>query len=134
MVFPGVLRGRPGPRLATIHTSRLRRSLSSPWMCCPSSVAGPCPDEAHRQRVRELGEGPRTKRRTRAELELKQVDAVPGRFEEPFAARPEGLAKIGGAASHLGGLALCGSGSASSSNVRLLPSFVKGIFATSPHV
>ena len=32
MVFPGVLRGRPGPRLATIHTSRPRRSLSSPWM------------------------------------------------------------------------------------------------------
>src|SRR5674476_1306696 len=32
MVFPGVLRGRPGPRLATILTSRPRRSLSSPGM------------------------------------------------------------------------------------------------------
>src|ERR1700722_10547787 len=82
MVFPGVLRGRPGPRLATIHTSQPRRSLSSPWMHCPSSVAGA----------------------------LKQVDAVPGRFEEPFAGRPESLPSIGGAALHLGGLALCGSG------------------------
>src|SRR5262249_3946282 len=30
MVFPGVLRGRPGPRLATTPTSQPRRSLSSP--------------------------------------------------------------------------------------------------------
>src|SRR5690349_16127024 len=30
MVFPGVLRGLPGPRLATTPTSRPRRSLSSP--------------------------------------------------------------------------------------------------------
>ena len=28
-----------GPRLATIQTSRPRRSLSSPWMYCPSSLA-----------------------------------------------------------------------------------------------
>ncbi len=27
---PGVLRGRPGPRLATTPTNRPRRSLSSP--------------------------------------------------------------------------------------------------------
>jgi Zn-dependent protease len=79
-------------------------------MSCLSSVAGPC--------------GPR----------FKQVDAVPGRFEEPFAGRPESLPEIGGAASHLSGLALCGSGSASSSNVRLPKTVVKGIFATSPHV
>src|SRR5271167_1377212 len=39
MVFPGVLRGRPGPRLATILTSRPRRSLSSPGMYCSFSVA-----------------------------------------------------------------------------------------------
>ena len=32
MVFPGVLRGRPGPRLATTLTNRPRRSLSSPRM------------------------------------------------------------------------------------------------------
>jgi len=32
MVFPGVLRGRPGPRLATTPTNRPRRSLSSPGM------------------------------------------------------------------------------------------------------
>ena len=32
MVFPGVLRGRPGPRLATKPTNRPRRSLSSPWI------------------------------------------------------------------------------------------------------
>src|SRR5438270_9278428 len=30
--FPGVLRGRPGPRLATTPTNRPRRSLSSPGM------------------------------------------------------------------------------------------------------
>ena len=30
MVFPGVLRGRPGPRLATTPAKRPRRSLSSP--------------------------------------------------------------------------------------------------------
>ena len=38
--FPGVLRGLPGPRLATIPTIQPRRSLSSPGMfCCPFSVA-----------------------------------------------------------------------------------------------
>src|ERR1035441_10297594 len=40
MFFPGVLRGRPGPRLATTPTSRPRRSLSSPGMYYCSSVAG----------------------------------------------------------------------------------------------
>ncbi len=65
---------------------------------------------------------------------LNQVDAVPGRFEEPFAGRPESLPMIGGAASHLSGLALCGSGSASSSNVRLSPVPVKSVFALYPHI
>src|SRR5579863_8276664 len=32
-LFPGVLRGLPGPRLATTPTIRPRRSLSSPWGC-----------------------------------------------------------------------------------------------------
>src|SRR5450755_5126875 len=42
IVFPGVLRGRPGPRLATTPTSRPRRSLSSPGgMCCELIVARP---------------------------------------------------------------------------------------------
>src|SRR6202035_2343165 len=78
MVFRGVLRGRPGPRLATIHTSRPRRSLSSPWMLYLFSVAGP----------------------------LERVDAVPGRFEEPLAGWPESPPGIGRAALHLSGLAL----------------------------
>jgi hypothetical protein len=34
MVFPGVLRGRPEPRLATTPTNRPRRSLSSPGVLC----------------------------------------------------------------------------------------------------
>ncbi len=62
------------------------------------------------------------------------MNAVPGRFEEPHAGWPESLPMIGGAASHLSGLALCGSGSASSFNVRLSLDPVKGIFATSPHI
>ena len=36
--FPGVLRGLPGPRLATIPTSQPRRSLSSPGMFCVHPV------------------------------------------------------------------------------------------------
>src|SRR5580692_6815934 len=42
MVFPGVLRGLPGPRLATTPTNRPRRSLSSPGMfsCYPQCSAG----------------------------------------------------------------------------------------------
>ena len=43
MVFPGVLRGRPEPRLATTHTNRPCRSLSSPWMLLPlQSSLGRC--------------------------------------------------------------------------------------------
>ena len=33
-LFPGVLRGLPGPRLATTPTNRPRRSLSSPGVMC----------------------------------------------------------------------------------------------------
>jgi len=40
---------------------------------------------------------------------LKEIDAVPGRFEEPAAGRPESLPVAGGAALHLSGLALRGS-------------------------
>jgi hypothetical protein len=36
--FPGVLRGLPGPRLATIPTIQPRRSLSSPGMFCAPPV------------------------------------------------------------------------------------------------
>ncbi len=111
MVFPGVLRGRPGPRLATIHTSQPRRSLSSPWMFVYCSVASGRNQQPQIRRPRRLNE----------------IDAVPGRLEEPFADRPESLPTIGGAASHLGGLALCGSGSASSSKVRLLLALVKRV-------
>ena len=137
MVFPGVLRGRPGPRLATIHTSQPRRSLSSPWMCTCHSVASYSRAGPARER-RCFGEhrsghqfgrptvshpeaaSPRTgttpacqARRSQARCTgtaLNEIDAVPGRFEEPFAGRPESLPTVGGAASHLGGLALCGSG------------------------
>src|ERR1700749_3895827 len=38
MVFPGVLRGLPGPRLATTPTNRPRRSLSSPGVSAPPSI------------------------------------------------------------------------------------------------
>jgi hypothetical protein len=42
MVFPGVLRGLPGPRLATTPTDRPRRSLSSPGVYFAiQSSAGP---------------------------------------------------------------------------------------------
>ena len=52
MVFPGVLRGRPGPRLATIHTSRPRRSLSSPWM----HLLLECSVRPHPARTGDIGE------------------------------------------------------------------------------
>jgi hypothetical protein len=67
MFFPGVLRGRPGPRLATIHTSRPCRSLSSPWMLTAlHSLA--------------RAAGSRVDRSAPAGTES---DAVPSRFEEP---------------------------------------------------
>jgi hypothetical protein len=168
MVFPGVLRGRPGPRLATIHTSQPRRSLSSPWMRTRSSVAAvyamphtrarwasstrpmgivvlrisrTTPPAAIEPSTHRLDNRARKQHPTFHRLgaqggprSLNEVDAVPGRFEEPPAGRPESLPSIGGAASHLGGLALCGSGSASSSNVRFSSSSVKSVRALSPHI
>ena len=41
MVFPGVLRGLPGPRLATTPTNRPRRSLSSPGVYCTPQCSRP---------------------------------------------------------------------------------------------
>ena len=72
MVFPGVLRGRPGPRLATILTSRPRRSLSSPRMYCRPSVAGDN-EETTRGEQKRRGPGP---------------------LEEPVLVRPEGLSSV----------------------------------------
>ena len=40
MVFPGVLRGLPGPRLAATPVSRPRRSLSSPGVSCTQQSRG----------------------------------------------------------------------------------------------
>ena len=73
MVFPGVLRGRPGPRLATTPTSRPRRSLSSPGMCCPLIVA-----------AGDAGGGAQNK-----------SDADPSRLRNPPRVRPEGLSLVG---------------------------------------
>jgi hypothetical protein len=77
-VFPGVLRGRPGPRLATTLTNRPRRSLSSPrvfllWI--ESSAA-------------------------------KTRDAVPSRSRTRLPPDRRAPRWAGGAASHLFGLAL----------------------------
>ena len=44
MVFPGVLRGLPGPRLAATPANRPRRSLSSPGVPVPPSVSPPPAD------------------------------------------------------------------------------------------
>jgi hypothetical protein len=84
MVFPGVLRGRPGPRLATTPTSRPRRSLSSPGMYYPSSVAAPCVADP----------GRRNKGRTRTRPRNKS-DAVPGRLRNPFWSSPKALPRSG---------------------------------------
>ena len=52
MFFPGVLRGRPGPRLATIPTSRPRRSLSSPGMSLLQSSRATAAEAGARQKKR----------------------------------------------------------------------------------
>jgi hypothetical protein len=70
MVFPGVLRGRPGPRLATIHTNRPCRSLSSPWMFASAfSLApdGSVKREKPSRNVNRRGPGP-----------LEEPSAAPG--------------------------------------------------------
>jgi hypothetical protein len=143
MVFPGVLRGRPGPRLATIHTSRPRRSLSSPWMYYQASVAPRLQAPNAHAWGRTVSEHAQidlpvdpVSRSPEADniVSLNEVDAVPGRFEEPATSRPEGFPVAGGAALHLSGLALCGSGAASTSNVRLLRAAVKSSRAVPPHI
>ena len=102
--FPGVLRGLPGPRLATIPTSQPRRSLSSPGdVLCASSVA-----------VGRLSSPRRVGSDTEVVLPAgggaagppwpDEKDAVPGRLRNPF--RPASAVFLGGAASHLFGLAL----------------------------
>ena len=103
--FPGVLRGLPGPRLATIPTSQPRRSLSSPGdVLCASSVA------VGQLFSRRVGWPPTP----RSVLPSgggaagppwpDEKDAVPGRLRNPF--RPASAVFLGGAASHLFGLAL----------------------------
>src|SRR6185437_2171810 len=77
MVFPGVLRGRPEPRLATTPTSRPRRSLSSPGVT-PNIVARAC--RPVQPRVHGLEN---------------EIDADPSRFEDLCPARPGGLAVLG---------------------------------------
>src|ERR1700732_2224625 len=74
MVFPGVLRGRPGPRLATTLANRPRRSLSSPRMLVPVSLAARPPSAAG--------------------AEEEKNDAAPGHFED-LSTRPEGPASAG---------------------------------------
>ena len=90
-IFPGVLRGLPEPRLATIPASRPCRSLSSPgtYLQAPS-LAWPFARKAMRT-------APGAKKRR-----------GPGPLEDPLdlARRPD---FAGGAASHLDGLALGGS-------------------------
>src|SRR6478609_7580599 len=57
MVFPGVLRGLPGPRLATTPTSRPRRSLSSPGVHVQAILAAAASSTVALSR--ERGPGPR---------------------------------------------------------------------------
>jgi len=89
MFFPGVLRGRPGPRLATTPTSRPRRSLSSPRAYCRSSVPPPryeaVPPERYRNCSPARHDGYRSVRRRRPQT---KIDAVPSHFEEPGGSGP----------------------------------------------
>jgi hypothetical protein len=115
MVFPGVLRGRPGPRLATIHTSRPRRSLSSPWMLpvhCSRPHPRPGAPIGARPKAEPINPNPgpspnRPQSRTGAPINLIQGRAQsgpgatraphirkrrgPGPLEEPFPSGPEAL-------------------------------------------
>src|SRR5436189_5845456 len=67
MVFPGVLRGRPGPRLATTPAKRPRRSLSSPG--CPTAPSLPT--------LEAIAAGRRVLRTMPAGGRLNESDAVP---------------------------------------------------------
>jgi hypothetical protein len=61
------------------------------------------------------------------DLGLNETDAVPSRLRNLLPVHPKASRLLGGAALHLGGLALYGSGAASMSNVRLFPTPVKGV-------
>ena len=74
------------------------------------------------------GEGPMEPNRQRT-----KNDAVPGRLRNPLC-RVLGPFFVGGAASHLGGLALCGSGSASGFKVALPSGECKPAQSFYPHV
>jgi hypothetical protein len=63
---------------------------------------------------------------------LNETDAVPSRLRNLLPVHPGAFRLLGGAALHLSGLALCGSGSASTSNVRLFLTHVKGHFVVLP--
>jgi hypothetical protein len=152
--FPGVLRGRPGPRLATTPTNRPRRSLSSPGMClqlkfsrrldldgdasrrawAPGSVADsdrasmsedpgrcehglpnkkPCPMRAGTPNKNpcplRAGTDPQRAHPSAGEGTAPTIKTTrPGPLEEPAKNGPRAIL-AGGAASHLSGLALCGS-------------------------
>jgi hypothetical protein len=67
MVFPGVLRGLPGPRLATTPAKRPRRSLSSPGCPTASSLPTLGGDRAGRRVLRTMSASER----------LNERDAVP---------------------------------------------------------
>src|SRR5205807_6347788 len=74
--FPGVLRGLPGPRLATTPTNRPRRSLSSPGdMCTRSSIEAVC--------GRLVAD--RTQRAARSSDDLAQPKDIVRRPEKPTA-------------------------------------------------
>jgi hypothetical protein len=162
MVFPGVLRGRPGPRLATIHTSQPRRSLSSPWMCTCHSVASYSRAGPARER-RCFGEhrsghqfgrptvshpeaaSPRTRarhRRARHGAHRHGVRAPRLTKSTRSRAALRNLSPVGPKAfrrlvarPHTSVASLFAArGSASSSNVRLSPSSVKRVLALSPHI
>src|ERR1700731_3718211 len=80
LLFPGVLRGRPEPRLATIPAEPTVSKPVVPGNAFALSLAAPAPDA--RRRVGHKN------------------DAAPGRFEDPppQVRRPD---VAGGAASHL---------------------------------
>ncbi len=115
MVFPGVLRGRPG--------TSTRNHPHEPTTSKPVVPGDVLPDHCNRGRRLGLG-GARWRTKN---------DAVPGRLRNPLG-RALGPFFVGGAASHLGGLALCGSGSASGFKVARPRGECNPILSISPHV
>ena len=144
MVFPGVLRGHPGPRLATIHTSRPRRSLSSPWMLPLHCSRGPIrprstldPHRTDSTRFHRVLDTSRTvptlRRRTAGRRTWIRKRRGPGPLEEPFPSSPEafrfgwrGLTPQWPRSLRLG--------SASSSKVARSPADCNPLATYSPHV